>query len=361
MANDDLSFTLAWVDIDPAILPSDSQSPGTDVFRSAVTAFLQRQYEGLGGKARIIFNDTDGTLTVHWSKTSGFQHVEQKALEALNQRDFGTAIPLLKALIAKNPKDVTHLYNIGMVYSDQGKLEQAEDTLRQAVALDPRHAHAVVALGVVQSRAGDLDSAVQTLRRAVELDPENTFAHQNLGACLLKRGESKEAEAHFRTSLCSDPNNLQARLGLAEALATEDRFDEADEVYLEIIKTAGHSPAGSLAKEGRTRIAHANLRKGGKERPDVVMYCLGALERFETMTSKEIEALGQEIAILGMKGLDINDPEQKYALRSLPGKFSGLHLVSIMYTAFQKVSPSTDVGIDLSKEYVNAVSLFDTR
>ena len=34
--------------------------------------------------------------------------------------------------------------------------------------------------------------------------------------------------------------------------------------------------------------------------------------------------------MLGTKGLDVNDPAQKYSLRSLPGQFSGLHLVSIM-------------------------------
>lgn len=103
------------------------------------------------------------------------------------------------------------------------------------------------------------------------------------------------------------------------------------------------------------------MRKASSERPDVLMYCLGALERFEEMTDEQIQTLGREIAILGMRGLDINDPSQKYTLKSLPGDFSGMHLVSLMYAAFQRVAPGTDVGIDLSREYAQAVALFDAR
>jgi hypothetical protein len=73
------------------------------------------------------------------------------------------------------------------------------------------------------------------------------------------------------------------------------------------------------------------------------------------MTEKEIQAIGFEIAILGQRGLDINDPDQKYSLRTLPGEFSGLHLCSIMYAAFKQFAPNEDVGIDFSKEYDAAI------
>jgi len=59
--------------------------------------------------------------------------------------------------------------------------------------------------------------------------------------------------------------------------------------------------------------------------------------------------------------LDINDPSTKYTLKSLPGEFSGLHLVSIMYAAFARTSPGTDVGIDLSSEYAEALKIFGER
>lgn len=69
------------------------------------------------------------------------------------------------------------------------------------------------------------------------------------------------------------------------------------------------------------------------------------------VSTKDVRAIGVAIAILGQNGLDINDPVQKYTLRSLPGTYSGLHLCSIMYAAFKQFEPHEDVGIDFSKEY----------
>jgi tetratricopeptide (TPR) repeat protein len=357
----DLVFTLAWDDIVPTALPDDSQEPGSEAFRQAVTLFLQRRYDPLGGKARIIFNDAERTLTVHWAKPAGFRSVDEKVQEALGRGDTGVAIPLLKALIAATPDSPTPLYNLGMVYSDQGRLEEAKALLRQAATLDPNNAQIVVAIGVAYARAGDLTAAVETLEQATRIAPEDPFARQNLGACLLKQGEAERAVDHFRMSLRRDPDNLRSQFGLAQSLETLDRLHDADEVYQEIIRAAGHTQVGEWAKEGRTRIAHSLMRRGGNERPDVLMYCLGALERFAEMTDEQIQTVGHEIAILGMRGLDINDPAKKYTLKSLHGEFSGLHLVSIMYAAFQKTSPGTDVGIDLSREYAQAVAMFDAQ
>jgi hypothetical protein len=89
----------------------------------------------------------------------------------------------------------------------------------------------------------------------------------------------------------------------------------------------------------------------------VMMYITGALDKFAKMSSKDVQAIGFEIAILGQSGLDINNPDKKYSLRSLPGEFSGLHLCSIMYAAFKQFAPGEDVGIDFSKEYEAAVSM----
>jgi hypothetical protein len=60
-------------------------------------------------------------------------------------------------------------------------------------------------------------------------------------------------------------------------------------------------------------------------------------------------------------GLDINDSTQKYTLQSMPGKFSGLHLICYEYVAFQPVAPEKDIGFDLSAEYRTALSLFEKK
>ena len=51
----------------------------------------------------------------------------------------------------------------------------------------------------------------------------------------------------------------------------------------------------------------------------------------------------------------------KYRLRTLPGEFSGLHLLSIEYVAFKQVAPQMDIGFDLSDEYQSALALYNER
>jgi hypothetical protein len=85
---------------------------------------------------------------------------------------------------------------------------------------------------------------------------------------------------------------------------------------------------------------------------------VGALQRFEGMPLAEIQKISFEIAMLGTRGLDVNDPAEQYTLRSIPGKFSGLHLLCIEYVGFQKIDPKLDLGFDLSAEYEAARAMF---
>ena len=62
-------------------------------------------------------------------------------------------------------------------------------------------------------------------------------------------------------------------------------------------------------------------------------------------------------AMLGRSGFEINDPEAKYKLKSLPSNFSGLHLLAIMYTAFRQIDPTMDTGADFSAEYQAALQM----
>lgn len=47
----------------------------------------------------------------------------------------------------------------------------------------------------------------------------------------------------------------------------------------------------------------------------------------------------------------------KYTLKALPGKFSGLRLLAIMYTAFRQIDPTMDTGADFAAEYQAAMEM----
>jgi hypothetical protein len=74
------------------------------------------------------------------------------------------------------------------------------------------------------------------------------------------------------------------------------------------------------------------------------------------MWKEGLDQLEQFIALT--RGLQVNDSAEQYPLRSIPGKFSGLHLLCIEYVGFQIIDPKVDIGFDLSAEYATARAMF---
>ena len=130
-------------------------------------------------------------------------------------------------------------------------------------------------------------------------------------------------------------------------------------LYLRFIEEHPTSPMVEQAEKARTAFAQKRLksRSVGGFRPDVMMYIAGALQIFKKGGAQQRQKIALEIAMLGRTGLDINDSADRYTLKALPGKFSGLHLLAIMYTAFRQIDPTMDTGADFSAEYQAAIQM----
>ena len=83
-------------------------------------------------------------------------------------------------------------------------------------------------------------------------------------------------------------------------------------------------------------------------------------QTFQQLGPQQCRTIALEIAMLGRNGLDINDPTDRYTLQALPGSFSGLHLLAIMYTAFRQIDPTMDTGADFGAEYQAALEMQNT-
>lgn len=82
------------------------------------------------------------------------------------------------------------------------------------------------------------------------------------------------------------------------------------------------------------------------------------METFSRMSPDQFQACGFEIAALGTKGINPNNFDRNYTLRTLPGKFNGRQLLSYMYVALKQAAPHLDMEFDLSAEYQEAQQFF---
>ena len=145
------------------------------------------------------------------------------------------------------------------------------------------------------------------------------------------------------------PSDAQAWLNLAMNLEQSGETEEANTAYTQVMQLDPGGRFGELAELGRNRITELGFRKaGGGLRPNVLSFCGEALRLFDGMAKDEVQRITVEIAMLSTKGFLVNNPVAKHTLRTLPGKFSGLHLLCIEFVGFKMIDPSVDLGLDIS-------------
>ena len=343
---------------DTNLLPPDARRIGSPAFKDAVLIYFAAEYASKGETAIVTVDDQEISVMAFAAETSALDFI----LPMLKAGRIAEAVPYLESLTKSAPANGAVLYNLGIAYSELGQYDEAVIRLKRAVQIEPTHAHAWVGIGNAYQRMRKPDQALEAFEKAIEADPDDGYTQRNLGGMLIGFGRLDEAVAHLRKALAILPDDPQAIYGLAHALeqvGTNEADEEADALYLRFIEEHGNSPMVQAAEESRTKFAHKRLkaRSAGGFRPDAMMYIAGALQTFNKVGAKQRQVIALEIAVLGRSGLDINDPEAKYKLKSLPGNFSGLHLLAIMYTAFRQIDPTMDTGADFAAEYQAALQM----
>ena len=77
------------------------------------------------------------------------------------------------------------------------------------------------------------------------------------------------------------------------------------------------------------------------------------------MPIEQIREITLEIGMVGRNGLDYASPDQNYVLKALPDeKFSGLHLMWLMFARFKRIAPEHDLHMDLHEPFLTALEIF---
>lgn len=292
--------------------------------------------------------------------------IEPKAyvLGLLKHRYLEDALPILEALYGM-VEDADIAYNYGICLSELGKIEESVKPLERCIKIDPHYANAYVGLGVSYLRLGRSADAENALRQSVLIDPKNAFAQRNLAAVLARSGRLLEALPYFRQAVSLAPDDAGACYGLAQCLDElgGEHQKEADRIYADVLKRFPDHPVAEMAKIAKNKIANAQLHHAvdGNVRMDAVFYMQGAMDDFAKKSKQDIGQLVMEIALLGQKGLQINNPDVRYTLKNLPGDFSGLQLLSIMHAGIRLLDPNADPGTGLDREYALALTMHSKK
>ena len=134
---------------------------------------------------------------------------------------------LWRTTIVRNPNSSMARNNLGVIYFDKGRLDEAMACFRKALEIQPDSANAHFNLGHILFRQGRLDEAAAHFQRDLEIQPNDAKAHSNLALVLLQKGQTDEAMAHCRKALEIQPDFAEAHYNLGNALVQKGQLDEA--------------------------------------------------------------------------------------------------------------------------------------
>ncbi|NLS79450.1 MAG: tetratricopeptide repeat protein [Chloroflexi bacterium] len=189
---------------------------------------LARAYYGAGREQeaheafqRVVADpEVGGDQPALWSEMClayGYLGLADRAIEACQ-----TAL----ALAEGDPAPYRHL---GLVYSLQGRNEQAMAAYGEAATLDD--GPSLVALGHLLRQAGEDEQARQAYARAVEVAPCDAEAHLALATLDLAQGDYPHAREELTRGLAIAPHDAQAECALGMACYLSNEQDEAIQAF----------------------------------------------------------------------------------------------------------------------------------
>ena len=114
------------------------------------------------------------------------------------QLKFDEAAKELEAELSNNPDHAQALTYLADCHIQLNNPEPAITLLKKAVKLDPKIELAHVDLGVLYANAGKNDDALLELKTAEKLDPDDQNVHWRLGRFYKSVGKKSEAEVEFQ-------------------------------------------------------------------------------------------------------------------------------------------------------------------
>ena len=135
------------------------------------------------------------------------------------------AIEQYREALELDPASASAHYNLGASLVRRGESAAAERHFRTALARMPS-APAFAGLGLALSQQGRVDEATASLRDAVEADPEYAAAYDQLGTILAEQGRLEEAAHNYRLVVSKRPS-AAAHEKLAQILLRLGRTDDA--------------------------------------------------------------------------------------------------------------------------------------
>jgi arylsulfatase A-like enzyme/predicted Zn-dependent protease len=166
------------------------------------------------------------------------------AAALIELRQYERADRMLGEIVAESPRFPLAQFNRGLLYDEQGRLEEARAAYAAEVEAYPRHFKARFNLGRVLFRLGDRAGSLQQMREVVELAPKRPEGYLFLARGLLQESASiDEIQALVEKGLSLARTPDTRALGFFLLADVYNRRGRPDEASAALRKAEAYAPA----------------------------------------------------------------------------------------------------------------------
>ncbi|MDA8647677.1 tetratricopeptide repeat protein [Rhodobacteraceae bacterium] len=131
-------------------------------------------------------------------------------LDLYNKKQLEDVFQKGNTLTLKYPKNFSILNILGAAAAQLGKLEEAENALRNVTRLKPNYAAGFNNLGNVLHEQNKNSQALAVFKKAIEIKPDYAEAYNNLGVLLHDTGEFSDAVSAYENAIKYNINYAEA-------------------------------------------------------------------------------------------------------------------------------------------------------
>jgi tetratricopeptide (TPR) repeat protein len=131
----------------------------------------------------------------------------ERAMEAHRRGDLDGAERDYCSALRHTPSHPELSFNLGLIYAQSGRSQQAVPLLETAAAANPDDPAASVALANIQRELGRPAQARAAYESVLAIDPTHLNARYNLATLAHEQGDLPSAQAHYKLMLQAVPND----------------------------------------------------------------------------------------------------------------------------------------------------------
>lgn len=142
--------------------------------------------------------------------------------------------------------------NLGILFADQGRLDEAIAQYQEALKIRPNFAVTQNNLANALMQKDQMDKAILHFNEALRLDPDYAEAQNNMGIAMAKQGRFDEAIDYIMTSLKANPDNIGRQKNLLRAIGKLRDKEKAATYYraaLDVAETANQQELADAIRE----------------------------------------------------------------------------------------------------------------